>query len=178
LGAYSKVLAVNCWRDPAPDTTVRYEWMERLIPRDVTVDRLDRVLVIGTVEDYTTVKHKVWEKKISLCRGTNQLLGWFTRRIVDHQLEEPEWQPYVFEGVHQPLAPPPYSLVAAERLPPRSASFALMDYKVSARAYIKKSIQKGRDHLCPNNVGHIGSKPVYEVDGPLEPMDDFSHTYR
>jgi hypothetical protein len=27
-----------------------------------------------------------------------------------HPLEEPEWQPYVFEGVHQPLVPPPFLL--------------------------------------------------------------------
>jgi hypothetical protein len=33
--------------------------MERLMPRDVTVDRPDRVLVIDTVEDYMTVGHKV-----------------------------------------------------------------------------------------------------------------------
>jgi hypothetical protein len=66
----------------------------------------------------------------------------------------------------------PFSLVAAERLPPRLASFAFMEYKVPARAYIKKSIKEGRDPLLTNYVGHIGSKPVYEVDGPLESMDD------
>jgi hypothetical protein len=32
-----------------PEATVRYEWMERLIPRDVTVDRPVRVIVIVTV---------------------------------------------------------------------------------------------------------------------------------
>jgi hypothetical protein len=47
-----------------------------------------------------------------------------------------------------------------------------MDYKVPARAYIKKSIQEGRNPLLPNYVGHIGRKPVYEADGPLESMDD------
>jgi hypothetical protein len=50
-----------------PKATVIYEWMERLMPRNMVVDRLDRVLVIGTVEDYMTVKHKVWE---------NQLAAW------------------------------------------------------------------------------------------------------
>jgi hypothetical protein len=45
---------------------------------------------------------------------------------------------------------------------------------VPARAYIKKSIQKGRNLLLPNYVGHIGGKPVYEEDGPLESMDDIS----
>jgi hypothetical protein len=47
-----------------------------------------------------------------------------------------------------------------------------MDYKVPACAYIKKSIQKGHNLLLPNYVGYIGWKPVYEVEGPLESMDD------
>jgi hypothetical protein len=38
--------------------------MEFLIPRDGKVDRPDRVLVIGTVEDYMTAGHKVWEKQL------------------------------------------------------------------------------------------------------------------
>jgi hypothetical protein len=33
--------------------------MECLMPRNMVVDRPDRVLVIGTVEDYMTVEHKV-----------------------------------------------------------------------------------------------------------------------
>jgi hypothetical protein len=48
-----------------PEATVRYEWMERLIPRNMAVDRRDRVLVIGTVEDYMTVEHKVWGKQLA-----------------------------------------------------------------------------------------------------------------
>jgi hypothetical protein len=48
-----------------PEAIVRYEWMESIIPRDVMVDRPDRVIVIDTVEDYMTVGHKVWEKHIS-----------------------------------------------------------------------------------------------------------------
>jgi hypothetical protein len=47
-----------------------------------------------------------------------------------------------------------------------------MDYKLPARAYIKKSIQKGINPLLPNYVGHIGIKSVDEVDGPLESMHD------
>jgi hypothetical protein len=47
-----------------------------------------------------------------------------------------------------------------------------MDYKVPARAYIKKIIKEVRNPLLPNYVGHIGRKPVYEADGPLESMDD------
>jgi hypothetical protein len=38
--------------------------MERLMPTDVKACRPDRVLVIGTVEDYMTVGHKVWGKKL------------------------------------------------------------------------------------------------------------------
>jgi hypothetical protein len=58
-----------------PEATVRYECMERLMPRDVTVDRPYRVLVIGTMEDYAIVGHKVWEKQSSLRGGTHQPLG-------------------------------------------------------------------------------------------------------
>jgi hypothetical protein len=47
-----------------------------------------------------------------------------------------------------------------------------MDYKLPARAYIKMVIKEGRKPLLPNYVGHIGKKPVYEADGPLESMDD------
>jgi hypothetical protein len=46
-----------------------------------------------------------------------------------------------------------------------------MDYKVPARAYIKKSIKEGRNSLLPNYVRHIGRRPVYEADGPLGSMD-------
>jgi hypothetical protein len=47
-----------------------------------------------------------------------------------------------------------------------------MDYKVPARTFIKKSIHKGRNPLLPNFVGHIGRKPVYEANRPLDSMDD------
>jgi hypothetical protein len=38
--------------------------------RNMTVDRPDRVLVIGTVKDYMTVGHKVYENQLSV-RGCN-----------------------------------------------------------------------------------------------------------
>jgi hypothetical protein len=39
--------------------------MGRLMPTDATACRPDKVLlVIGTVEDYMTVGHKVWEKQL------------------------------------------------------------------------------------------------------------------
>jgi hypothetical protein len=36
----------------------------RLMPTDATACTPDRVLVIGTVEYYMTVGHKVWEKQL------------------------------------------------------------------------------------------------------------------
>jgi hypothetical protein len=45
-----------------PKATLRYEWMEHLVPRTMFVDRPERVLAVGTVEDYMTVEHKVWGK--------------------------------------------------------------------------------------------------------------------
>jgi hypothetical protein len=48
----------------------------------------------------------------------------------------------------------------------------LIDYKVPARAYIKKVIKEGRNPLLPNYVGHIGKKPMYEAERHLESMDD------
>jgi hypothetical protein len=42
-----------------PEATMGYEWMERLMPRSMAVERPHRVLVIGTVEDYMTIEHKV-----------------------------------------------------------------------------------------------------------------------
>jgi hypothetical protein len=47
-----------------------------------------------------------------------------------------------------------------------------MDYKVPARAFVKKDIQTGRNPLLPNYVGQIGRNPVYDTDGPLDYMDD------
>jgi hypothetical protein len=43
----------------SPEAIVRYDWTDRPMPGDVTACRPDRVLVIGTVEDYTTVGNKV-----------------------------------------------------------------------------------------------------------------------
>jgi hypothetical protein len=155
-----------------PEATVRYEWMERLMPRDVTVDRPDRVLVIGTVEDYTTVGHQVWEKQL-FARGYDPT-SWL---VYEEDCGSPTRGARVAtlcirRGSSASSVSLPFSLLAAERLPPRSASFALMDYKLPARAYIKKIIKEGHNPLMPNYVGHIGRKPVYEAYGPLESMDD------
>jgi hypothetical protein len=48
-----------------PGDTLRYEWMEHLMPRNMGVFRPDRVFVVVTVEDYMTVEHKVWEKHLA-----------------------------------------------------------------------------------------------------------------
>jgi hypothetical protein len=90
---------------------------------------------------------------------------------VGYPLGESEWQHYAFEEVHQP-PPLPFSLVTAECLLPRLASFTVMDYNVPVSAFIKKDIWTGRNLLLPNYVGHIGVKPVYDMDGPLESIDD------
>jgi hypothetical protein len=47
-----------------PEAKLRYEWMEHLMPRIMGVVGSDRVLVVGTVEDYMTVEHKVWENQL------------------------------------------------------------------------------------------------------------------
>jgi hypothetical protein len=155
-----------------PEATVRYEWMERRMPMNMAVDRPDRVLVIGTVEDYMTVRHKLWENQLA-ARGYDPT-SWLDN-------EEDCGLPTrgarvatlcIIRGSSASRTPLPFSLVAVERLPPRSDSFTLMDYKVPARAYTKKSIQEGRNPLLPNYVGHIGRKPVYEADGLLDSMDD------
>jgi hypothetical protein len=78
--------------------------MERIMPTDATACRPDRVLVIATVEDYMTVGHKVWGKKI-FARGYDPT-SWL---VYEEDCGSPtwgggEWQPYVFREVHPPLA--------------------------------------------------------------------------
>jgi hypothetical protein len=43
----------------SPEEKLRCEWMEHLIPKNMGIVRPDRILVVGTVEDYMTVEHKV-----------------------------------------------------------------------------------------------------------------------
>jgi hypothetical protein len=57
-------------------------------------------------------------------------------------------------------------------LPPRAASFAVMDYKVPVRSFSKQAIRERCKPILPIYVGHIGQKHVYDADGPLEAMDD------
>jgi hypothetical protein len=157
---------------PPPEAQLRYEWMEQLMSRNMGVVRPDIVSVVGTVEDYMTIDHKVWEKHL-VARGYDPT-SWLV-------YEEDSGSPTrgarvatlcIRRGSPASCTPLPLSLVAAERLPPRSASFALMDYKVPARMFIKKGIQTGRNTLLPNYVGHIGRKSVYDANGTFESMDD------
>jgi hypothetical protein len=64
------------------------------------VDRTGRVLVIGTIEDYMTIRHKVWENQ--LCARGYDPASWL---VYEEDCGLPtrgggEGQPYVFEGVH------------------------------------------------------------------------------
>jgi site-specific DNA-cytosine methylase len=146
--------------------------MERLMPRNMAVGIPDRVLVIGTVEDNGTVGHKLWENQL-FARGYDPT-SWLN---YDEDCGAPTRRARVAtlcirRGSSPSRTPLPFSLVEAEQLPPRSVSFALTDYKMPARAYIKYSIKEGRNPLLPNYVGHIGRKPVYEADGTLKSIDD------
>jgi hypothetical protein len=119
-----------------------------------------------------TIEHKVWGKQLA-ARGYDPT-SWLT---YEEECGSPTWGARVAtlcirRGSPASHAPLPFSLVTAERLPPRSASFAMMEYKVPVRAFIKEYIQRGRNLLFPNYVGHIGMKPVYDMDGHLESMDD------
>jgi hypothetical protein len=60
-------------------------------------------------------------------------------------------------------------MVAVERLPPWSASFTVMDYKMPASIVYQES--HSRKPLLPTYFGHIGTKPVYDTYGPLKSMD-------
>jgi hypothetical protein len=154
-----------------PEATVRYEWIERPMPRNMMVDRPERVIVIDTVEDYMTVGHKIWEKQISARGGQPNLLIGLQGGLWIAHWRSPSGNPMYSKGFIYSRTSLPLSLVMTERLPPRSASFSLMDYKVLACAYIKTSTKEGCNPLLPNYVGYIGRKPVYEAYGPLESID-------
>jgi hypothetical protein len=155
-----------------PEPTLMHEWMDRLMPADATTCRPDRVLVISTVEDYMTFGHKVWEKQL-FARGYDPTYLFVYKEDCGSPTQCARVATLcIMRDSSASSVSLPFSLLAAERLPPRSASFALMDYKIPARAYIKKVIKGGRNHLLPNYVGHIGPKPVYEANRPLESMEE------
>jgi hypothetical protein len=116
-------------------------------------------LLVGTVEDYMTVEHNVWEKQLA-SRGYDPT-SWL---IYEEDCGSPTRGARVatsciIRGSPASRTPLPFSLVRAESLPPRSALFAVMDYEVPAPAFIKKDIRTGRNPLLPNYAGHIGMRP-------------------
>jgi hypothetical protein len=50
--------------------------MEHIMPKNMGVVRPGRVLVVGTMEEYMTVEHKVWEKQFA-ARGYDPT-SWLT----------------------------------------------------------------------------------------------------
>jgi hypothetical protein len=137
------------------------------LPRNTGVVRPDRALVVGTVEYYMIIEHKIWEKQIA-ARGYDPP-SWL---VYEEDCGSPTQGARVAtlcirRGSPASRTPLHFSLVAAEHLPPRSASFALMDYNMPIRAFIKTGIQTGRNPLLPNYMGHIGRKPVYDANTPL-----------
>jgi hypothetical protein len=147
--------------------------MENLMPKNIGIVRPGRVLLVGIVEDNMTVEHKVWEKQ--LAARDYDPTSWL---ISEEDCGSPtRGSPsgntihYIIRCSPASRTPLPFSLVMAEHLPPQLASFTLMDYKVPDHAFIKKDNRKGRNPLLSNYVGHVGMKPVYDTDGPLEYMD-------
>jgi hypothetical protein len=115
-----------------PEATLRYEWMVHLMPRNMGVVRPERVLVVGTVEDYMTVEHKLWETQLA-ARGYDPT-SWL---VYEEDCGSPTRGARVTilcirRGSPASITPLHLSIVVVERLPLFSASFALMDFKVPA----------------------------------------------
>jgi hypothetical protein len=70
------------------------------------------------------------------------------------------------------LPVPPYLSLFCQITHSHPVSFAVMDYKVPFRAFSKQAIRDGRNPLPPNYVGRMRHKPVCDMDGPLEDIDD------
>jgi hypothetical protein len=108
----------------SPEVTVRYEWMERLMPRDVTVDRKDRVLVIVTVEDYMTVGHKVWETQL-FARGYDPT-SWLVYEQDCGSTTRGAWLATLrIRRVHHPLDYPSLFFIGGGRTPTTIGLFFL-----------------------------------------------------
>jgi hypothetical protein len=56
-----------------PNAKLRYEWMEHLIPNNMGILRPDRVLEVGTVEDYMT-STGIWPYSLVDLRGGLQVV--------------------------------------------------------------------------------------------------------
>jgi hypothetical protein len=58
-------------------------------------------------------------------------------------------------------------------------SSTVMDCNLPAHVFNKKNIREECNPLLTNYVGRIGTKPVYDSNGPIESMDDILiHTKR
>jgi hypothetical protein len=81
--------------------------MERLMPRNMAANRPDMVLVIGTVEDYMTIEHKVWEKHLST-RGYDPTSWSVYEEDCGSPTQGARVATLCIHRGHQPLAPPPF----------------------------------------------------------------------
>jgi hypothetical protein len=103
--------------------------------------------------------------KSARCAGLrpNSLVGLRGGLWIAHS-RIPSGNPMYYKGFTSLSYPLPFSLIGAERIP----SFALMDYKVHARAFIKKSIQKGCNPLLPTYAwGILEEHPCTRRTDPL-----------
>jgi hypothetical protein len=64
--------------------------MDKIMPKTMGILRPDRVLVIGTVDDYMKVELKVWGTQLAGW-GLTQYRGWYMRKTGGRPLEEPGW---------------------------------------------------------------------------------------
>jgi hypothetical protein len=125
-----------------PEATVRYDLMERLMPMNMVVNRPDRVLVTGTVEYYTNVGHKVWEKQLS-ARGYDPT-SWL---VYEEDCGSPTQEARVAtlcinRGSLASRTPLPFSLVAG--MTPATIGFFCLDGLQNAGPRIYQEEHQGR----------------------------------
>jgi hypothetical protein len=88
------------------------------MPRNMVMDRTDRVLVIGTVEDYTTLEQKIWENQFAVRRYDPTSWLTYEEDCVSPTRGARVATLCVRRGSSASHSPLPFSLVATERLPP------------------------------------------------------------
>jgi hypothetical protein len=138
------------------------------MPKTMCILRPVRVIVIGTIDYYMKVEHKVWEKLLAGC-GHDPMpwlvyeedCGSTNRRTRFVILCTRKGSPIAHTPLH-------LSLIVAERLPPQSDSFTILDYNVHTRTFIKKDIRVGSNTLLPNCVGIL--KPSL-CTTPMDPSN-------
>jgi hypothetical protein len=106
-----------------PEMNLWHGWMENLMPKNMVIVSPDRVLVVGTVEDYVmTVEYKVWENQLA-SRGYNPT-SWL---VYDEDYGSPTRGTRlamlcIRRGFPDARTPLHLCLLAVERIPPWSAS--------------------------------------------------------